>query len=117
MREIKFRQWDSIRGIYYRNIGATPGCWSCAPFVSWDRYPLEQFTGLLDRNGKEIYEGDIVTWGYGPTAVRFAALEEDNEEGYPVKRIGWIVDDCFLDGNCEVIGNIHENPELLEVPK
>jgi len=71
-----------------------------------------QFTGLHDKEGKEIYEGDIVTWGYGNVAVRMGAIEVDDDYP-PGMGTGWVTDDCFVDSNCKVIGNIHLNPELL----
>ena len=80
---------------------------------------LMQFTGLHDKNGKEIWEGDVVRWQwigrkkqkFGPPAeVKMATLYE----GYDNKgRTGWIAADCFVDEKCEVLGNIYENPELL----
>jgi len=137
MREIKFRAWDKFEGMIYSKdeMVITPAIFGWDDFKQ-DHYgrinkmakvkngfgwfvtghsgKLMQYTGLKDRNGKEIYEGDIVTWGYGPSIVRLAELEEDDEEGYPVKRTGWIVEDCFIDCNCTIIGNIYENPELIK---
>lgn len=79
-----------------------------------------QFTGLIDKNGKKIFEGDIVQY-YGTYA-----LEVFIEEGHT--KIRWfdtVTDseckDMFYGysedeyGECEVIGNIHDNPELMEV--
>ena len=75
-------------------------------FLSQEDFILMQFTGLLDKNGKEIYEGDIY-------------LPRDG-----VKRIIEFKDGCFAEKNSfptfrielggEVIGNIYENPELLK---
>jgi len=85
---------------------------------------LEQFTGLYDKNGEEIYEGDVLTvidpngerevncvveWDSGASAYTY-----EPEQGYghfDVSSIGWAVAMGF---SFEVIGNIHENPELLE---
>ena len=83
-----------------------------------DPSTVGQYTGLTDKNGKKIFEGDIlritergVTMDGGYVAF---------ENGYPG---GWLVKSptdeskCSLAmrGNVEVIGNIHDNPELLEV--
>ena len=84
-------------------------------------YILMQYTGLKDKNGKEIYEGDIVKCGYGIGKVIYNAgcfmIEwiDDKEammefifsrDGIYPRRHG----DEFL----EIIGNIHQNPELLK---
>jgi YopX protein len=69
-----------------------------------------QFTGLNDKNGKEIYEGDIVKNGHGNKAdIAFGEAEfYCREHGFHFKRqLRLLVE------NIEVIGNIYENPDLL----
>lgn len=78
-----------------------------------------QFTGLTDRNGKRIFEGDIVSFtrtnALGYTNARIGEVKYYTE--LPIYYIlattgdGWDWCDC---DNIEVIGNIHDNPELLE---
>ena len=84
---------------------------------------LMQFTGLLDKNGKEIYEGDILKSELGKISEVQWVNENIGVNGgeYGIGYVGWIADfygdksDCGLnEWNIEVIGNIYENPELLK---
>lgn len=83
-----------------------------------DPSTVGQFTGLLDKNGKRIFEGDVVqSDGYGPRSVVKFCLEDVASCGccYPsFVGSGFKAAGCYLD-SCKVIGNIHDNPELLEV--
>ena len=74
----------------------------------------DRYTCLKDKNGVEIYEGDILMWSDGwPQNEYMQAVEYDNENC-----MFWI-DHCYptgylKDNTCEIIGNIYENPKLLE---
>lgn len=126
-RKIKFRGIDKLRNEYVYGY-----------FMEWDvktfiieygkkGIPSQQIevisetvgqnTGLYDRNGKEIYEGDIVKMidvdfnepdvvYFGEVVFRDGGFEAINEQ-----------DNYYINSKCEIIGNIYSNPELLEVNK
>lgn len=115
MRELKFRAWDEeTEGFFYWDIRQPERTIYIEPEFSDD---IQQYTGLTDKNGKEIYEGDIVEQFSGSEYVStMPVLWRDDHCGFWLYYKG----NPHLDLNeyrdkLEVIGNIYENPELLEV--
>jgi uncharacterized phage protein (TIGR01671 family) len=132
-REIKFRVWDGskmvyniiagIFGVFYVNPGSNKkgldpkDSASLTPFNTKypDDTPVMQFTGLHDKNGKEIYEGDIVKW-YVNDQIHEGIVEYvDGYGGYDMKHFEDKYHVCcdWFRGQYEVIGNIYENPKLI----
>lgn len=116
MRTIKFRAYDSENGMYPVELLHFNKDGIHAPYVT----SVMQFTGLLDKNGVEIYEGDIITHNIYTKA--------SGREGQSnPKPIFWDITKCGFETNKEgsysagmfygeytVIGNIYQNPELLK---
>lgn len=108
-RQIKFRAWSTFDTghMHYWNDGFN--------YRWFDRYGdkyviLMQFTGLQDRNGVDIYEGDIVS-GY---KVNQRVIEwQDWTHDIEVSMVGFCFPWLKSDNVIEVIGNIYENPDLL----
>ena len=134
MREIKFRAWDFqkkdwasrycdeiIGGLempvndYFKSNGKE--------VTRWD---FQQYTGLKDKSGKEIYEGDIICFrpkGYYGYCNRHGAVVYDDKlgkwhfgygNGSSTRKHSYTFKSVH---DIEVLGNIHENPELLEEEK
>lgn len=123
MSDIKFRAWCYLNKKMYYSVVQYLGCLRISEdlgyrdgslslhslIASRELFSVMQFTGLRDKNEKEIYEGDIIFhphYGAGKIVYAeacFCTVHCDVEtELY----------NCFYD--CKIIGNIHENPELLE---
>lgn len=135
-REIKYRVWDNLRGcyanpmntllnqgaLYYRHWGEEEECEVISPY-DHDDIIIEQYTGLKDKNGKEIYEGDIITETIDDGSNKIIQMYEVY---WDIDTLCWSIkgvkgfdynlhDDLWqTNSSREVIGNIHENPELLE---
>jgi len=124
MRQLKFRVWDKLQERYTRCDEGYQGHYVLSLKGEFHNlqngsggkeYVVQQYTGLKDKNGKEIYEGDI---------VKATSNQYENENF-----VGKVIFDegCFLtwvnkndirgiwgEDDIEVIGNIIENSELLE---
>ena len=141
MREIVFRVWDKQEKkwadssvVQYAGLGTTG--WVREPT---DRYIIVQYTGLKDKNGKEIYTGDIVKnhwydvngkfigglWvvKYGMHSIEGQDYYSNSGEGFYFDAQSGIDDDTYNianlpfdedKGGIEIIGNVFENPEIME---
>ncbi len=130
-REIKFRAWKTQekimlwRGLFDMNwyhtekndeLGAH--CWGAISGGQKRFLEIMQFTGLKDKNGKEVYEGDILEFVENDESKTLLQIDYDNDlcAFVAYKDNGWHFNDgrYYEWNNCEVIGNIYENSELIK---
>ena len=142
MREIKFRVWDGKKMWMPETLTNDESQTNLTFFnplrgIKWGLYDsrlenrvasgehhqLMQYTGLKDKNGKEIYEGDILNFGYPvygmdgePDFLPLIVTIEFNGAAFWFAGGGY--NDCnwhfYNAGNREIIGNIYDNPKLIK---
>jgi uncharacterized phage protein (TIGR01671 family) len=117
MREIKFRVWDNETNKFWhegRNLSLVSLV--ADNLVNDDSTVLEQYTGLKDKNGVEIYEGDIICQQMRFVETNGVIFWQEDKARFAVNLDGFITTITKpQEHSYEVIGNIHENAELLEV--
>jgi len=141
-RQLKFRAWDVKNNYWVEPENSNDGCGitfegnvafcSQSQFVyipeeHKDRFVIQQFTGLKDKNSREIYEGDILKFktydGWKDDFGRYVFLKVHYHEQTASFRMtrgdiyrGDSFDYSDKPKEVEVVGNIFENPELLKAP-
>jgi uncharacterized phage protein (TIGR01671 family) len=159
MRELKFRAWYkpekkmiyNIQKEFEERIELGMDCFS--DYLNNDDFIVEQYTGLKDKNGRKIYEGDVIECVFNVREAEVSVIGEvcifEGQGAYGIKNVKYnnqelrrlcdkeneyageifcfagydntdedqtliFTDYCFIEDDLEVLGNIHENPELLE---
>jgi len=118
MREIKFRAWDKdkkrmvkVKSIHFMELES---CIVVNPFefISLEHVEIMQYTGLKDKNGVEIYEGDILSY-FG---FEYEVIFEESAFGWYEGGQFYAFAEMAIDeiAKTKIIGNRYENPELLE---
>lgn len=131
MREIRFRSWNTEEGYMYDGVQSIDDYGGIDDIIETridEGWIIMQYTGLKDKNGTPIFEGDIVR-GIAPYKVGWVTGEELYENRlveWDGKMSGWSpfnyfttngandLEDMYYElDSCEVIGNRYQNPELI----
>ena len=128
MREIKFRAWlkkeKKMVNVETLFIGINRLCFGNSKtedlfFRDFEEVELMQYTGLKDKNGKEIYEGDIVLIKLDETSTWYKTVVGFKKGAFIANLIDkedyvYIFHHGFTGDDFEIIGNVYENKNLLE---
>ncbi|WP_455043134.1 YopX family protein [Leptotrichia buccalis] len=127
MREIKFRAYHKERKEIFeiasidfeeKKVALSNGVIKLLN-VDFKQFELSQYTGLKDKNGKEIYEGDIVLIKLDETSTWYKTVVGFKKGAFIANLIDkedyvYIFHHGFTDDDFEIIGNVYENKNLLE---
>ncbi|WP_076634778.1 YopX family protein [Lactiplantibacillus plantarum] len=126
---IKFRAWDKVqkvmmvpRDMYTDSDGNIFYVEAMGPDGEYDEgdldvFKLEQFTGLTDVNGKDVYEGDIVKSNYKYSQPKVSQIIMEDGNSYILGEDLATGNEMLVSdhiGEIEIVGNVHDNPELLK---
>lgn len=125
MREIKFRAWSKTNGLFLEDFNLIdlnkPDSMMNISQNNYQDFVIQQYTGLKDKNGKEIYEGDIIAQleriNFEEPKIYYRLINYQTALDNVTKTFitGWNAGvSQFINQDCEVIGNIFENPDLLK---
>ena len=120
----KFRAWDRRKNIFYytdNNITVWVGGLECSvngrdkQICNVPYEDIEQYIGRKDKNGVEIYEGDIISTPRYKCNAHLIIKWSDEEASFVGEHIGVGGQESFDEfEDCEIIGNVHQNPKLME---
>ena len=127
MRPIKFRAWDKVKKVMRENVSTgTVDVWGNGKTFDEESEASDcdfmQFVGWYDQTGKEIYDGDIVEGATENTRVLWEVVWQDDDCAFELKRKNTAGNfDCVFfpqinhgEDAIRIIGNVYENPELLQ---
>ena len=122
----RYRAWDNVKKEMFKDTFAITESWQvvvveqedvmCPPdYVFVDNLVIMQSTGLKDKNGKEIFEGDIVKMAKDVySELTYYEVVRHRGGAYRLESKQHGCELWLRHADCEVVGNIYENPELLE---
>lgn len=111
LQDLDFRVWDTSEKIFYNDLGLS---------IRFSNYEFEPYSYIKDMNGNKLYENDIVAHMSGGSIKYHSVVKFNRNLG--VFGLEGIEHPFFqysdeLDSRIKVIGNIHDNPELLRGKK